>query len=235
MTDTPKLALPLLDGAQAQKHVTVNEALARIDALLGGGVKSRTADVPGAPADGDVHVVPAGPTGAWAGEDGRIALFLNGGWEFVTAPEGLSLWVEDEAVRVTRDGGWTAGLAGHGSGGAATLQEVIVIDHAVGAGASSTVTGAIPDKAAVIGVTARVTGAITGAASWSLGVAGSTDRYGSGYGVGLNAFAEGLTGAPVTYYGDTDLVLTAGGADFGGTGTVRIAVHCLRLRAPASV
>ena len=33
MTDTPQMSLPLLAPAQAQKHVTVNEALARIDAL----------------------------------------------------------------------------------------------------------------------------------------------------------------------------------------------------------
>ena len=33
MTDTPRMSLPLLAPAQAQKHVTVNEALARIDAL----------------------------------------------------------------------------------------------------------------------------------------------------------------------------------------------------------
>ena len=32
MTDTSQLGLPLLEPAQAQKHVTVNEALVRLDA-----------------------------------------------------------------------------------------------------------------------------------------------------------------------------------------------------------
>ena len=34
MTDTANLLLPLLQAAQAQKHVTVNEALLRLDALV---------------------------------------------------------------------------------------------------------------------------------------------------------------------------------------------------------
>ncbi|NND41100.1 MAG: DUF2793 domain-containing protein, partial [Silicimonas sp.] len=33
MADTSRLGLPLLDPAQAQKHVTVNEAFLRLDAL----------------------------------------------------------------------------------------------------------------------------------------------------------------------------------------------------------
>jgi len=34
MPSTPHLALPLLAAAQAQKHVTHNEALAALDALV---------------------------------------------------------------------------------------------------------------------------------------------------------------------------------------------------------
>ena len=33
MTDTPRLALPAIEAAQAQKHVTHNEALVLLDAL----------------------------------------------------------------------------------------------------------------------------------------------------------------------------------------------------------
>ena len=33
MSETSRLGLPLVQAAQAQKHVTVNEALLRIDAL----------------------------------------------------------------------------------------------------------------------------------------------------------------------------------------------------------
>ena len=34
MTSTTLLGLPLVQAAQAQKHVTVNEALARLDGLV---------------------------------------------------------------------------------------------------------------------------------------------------------------------------------------------------------
>ena len=45
MTDTKRLGLPLMDAAQAQKHVTHNEALVRLDALTHLTVSAR-ADAP---------------------------------------------------------------------------------------------------------------------------------------------------------------------------------------------
>ena len=42
MTNTPRLALPVIEAAQAQKHVTHNEALALLDALIQLAVESRT-------------------------------------------------------------------------------------------------------------------------------------------------------------------------------------------------
>jgi hypothetical protein len=86
----------------------------------------------------------------------------------------------------------------------------------------------------VLGVTGRVTAGITGAASWSLGVTGSPDRYGSGIGASLNSFAHGVTGSPLVYYGGSSLLLTAEGADFTG-GTVRLAVHYFEVSPPRSV
>lgn len=234
MTDTANLGLALLDAAQAQKHVTVNEALARIDAVLPASVASRTAGVPVAPADGQAHVVPTGASGAWAGKDGKVALFLNGGWEFLDPWAGWTLWVADEAVRITWVGRWLAAGIAHAPGGAATLAQVIRIDHTIGTGGTSTVTGAIPDKAVVIGVTARVIAAIGGALNWAIGVAGATDRYGTGYGPAKNSFARGVTGAPVTYYGATNLLLTAAGGNFSG-GQVRLGIHCLTLVEPDAV
>ncbi|MCK4860390.1 MAG: DUF2793 domain-containing protein, partial [Rhodobacteraceae bacterium] len=86
-----------------------------------------------------------------------------------------------------------------------------------------------------IGVTARVTTAITGAgvSSWSLGVSGAINRYGSGLGLGLNAFAKGATG-PLTYWADTALEITADAGSFNG-GAVRLAVHFVELKVPRLV
>ena len=236
MSDTARFGMALLDAAQAQKHVTVNEALARIDALAAGRVESLGATTPPVTsADGDLHLVGTGATGDWAGQDGQLALFANGGWLFVQPWTGARMWdVEGSTELVFNGVDWVASADRSSPAGAATLTEIIEIDHAVASGPTSTAAGAIPDKAIVLGVTGRVTEAIGGATRWKLGTADGIDRYGSGIGVGQNAYAHGVTGTPQAYYGDTDLLLTAEGADFTG-GRVLLAVHLTRLAPPAVV
>jgi Protein of unknown function (DUF2793) len=232
MSETPRFAMPLLDAAQAQKHVTVNEALMRADVLGAARVEDRhLAEPPAVPVDGHAHIVGVGATGAWAGHDGELALFLNGGWEFVMPWDGCAVWIAAERARVTRVGGvWTQEGGGTSPGGAATTGRVVEIDHAL-EGAASVTPPVIPDKAIVLGVTGRVLTEITGASGWSLGVDGSPDRYGSGYGTGAGAYAHGVTGQPQAYYGATPLVITAQGGAFTG-GTLRLAVHLMELVPP---
>lgn len=235
MFDSPRLGLPFLDGAQAQKHVTVNEALARLDAFASGRVESLGATTPPvSPEDGDAHIPGTGATGDWAGHDNALALFLNGGWEFVTPWSGAAFWIDDEGAVATFVGtAWVMGQIGGSAAGATTLAQVETFEQAL-TGAVTTTPAAIPDKAVVLGVTGRVTEAISGATGWKLGVAGSPDRYGSGYGTGLNSFAHGVTGQPQAYFGATPLEITAEGGSFTG-GTVRLAVHYLALTPPAAV
>lgn len=227
--------MPLLDAAQAQKHVTLNEALVRAD-VLGAGVAEDWGLVvpPGGPADGTAWIVGSGASGDWAGHDHEIALFLNGGWAFVTPWTGMSLWVASGSLRVTWTGSdWLDGQVAASPGGAATVQRVLEIDHTLAAGVSSTTGAVIPDKAVVLGVTGRVTTAITGATGWSLGVAGATTRYGTGYGTAPGSFGHGVTGQPLAYFGGTALEITAEGGTFSG-GAVRLAVHCQEIVPPAA-
>lgn len=99
MSDSINLALPYLEAAQAQKHVTVNEALSKLDALVHLAVHSRVVAIPPAsPVDGDRYLLPASPTGMWAGHTGKVALRLEGAWVFATPREGWRLWVSDEDV-----------------------------------------------------------------------------------------------------------------------------------------
>lgn len=233
MSDTIRFNLPLLDAAQAQKHVTLNEALVRADALAAGRVETLGAGVPPAsPVDGEAHVVGAGATGGWAGQDDAVALWVNGGWVFVAPWSGLRLWHEAGQTVVTwRDGAWHAGAQAGSQGGAASFARIAEIDHVLGAGATSTTAAIIPDKAVVIGVTGRVTTAIAGATSWSLGVSGAASRYGSGYGVTVGAFAHGVSSQPQAYYGGSALLVTAGGGDFSA-GAIRLAVHFLEIAPP---
>ncbi|HUF56389.1 MAG TPA: DUF2793 domain-containing protein [Thermohalobaculum sp.] len=236
MSDTQRFAMPLLDAAQAQKHVTVNEALARIDALAAGQALTVGETVPPAsPADGDMHVVGTGASGLWAGQDKALAIFANGGWLFVPPWTGARVWdVGGGGALVFNGSDWIGTGDPASPSGAATVGEIVEVDHVVGSGPTSTAAGAIPDKAIVFGVTGRVTEAITGASGWKLGTPDGIDRYGSGLGVPLNSFVHGVSGTPLAYYGGTDLLLTAEGADFSG-GRVLLAIHLTRLVPPAAV
>jgi hypothetical protein len=233
MAETANLALPLLQPAQAQKHVTVNEALARLDGIAQLVLQSATVAAPPAGAvEGTAWAVPAGASGDWAGRDGRVALRLNGGWEFVTPRTGWRAFVDDTGAMATHDGADWVPAAALGLHGAATLMRVATVEHVVSPGAVSHTVAAIPARAVVFAVTGRVTQAITGSlASWQLGVDGSDNRHGSGLGLGAGSWVVGVTGSPVTYWTDTALKLTATGGSFAA-GTVRLAVHMMTFAPP---
>jgi hypothetical protein len=105
MTVTPHLSLPLLAAAQAQKHVTHNEALLALDAFVGAAVRDRGRSAPPEePADGDRHLVAAEAVGAWAGREGTMAAFQGGAWVFYALKPGMRLFVEDEDRLLVHDG-----------------------------------------------------------------------------------------------------------------------------------
>ncbi|MDP2122984.1 MAG: DUF2793 domain-containing protein [Parvibaculum sp.] len=103
------LGLPQIMPSQAQKHVTHNEALRILDALVHLAVKARDlAAPPPAPAPGERHIVAAGALDAWSGRDGEIAAWLDGAWAFFAPQPGWRAWIEDEEKLVVfSDGGWT--------------------------------------------------------------------------------------------------------------------------------
>lgn len=105
MSDTTRLALPRLDAAQAQKHVTHNEALGLLDALVHLSVSARNvAAPPTAPVEGARCIVGATPTGAFAGQAGKVAAFDDGAWRFLTPKKGWCAFVEGENRLVVFDG-----------------------------------------------------------------------------------------------------------------------------------
>jgi hypothetical protein len=104
MATTSHLGLTLVEQAQAQKEVTVNQAFTRLDALLNtGAIDKDLATPPGSPATGDVYIVAGSPTGAWSGHATHIAYF-DQIWRFVTPREGMLLWVNDENLLYIFDG-----------------------------------------------------------------------------------------------------------------------------------
>jgi uncharacterized protein DUF2793 len=105
LSETPNLQLPYILPAQAQKHVTHNEAIRALDAIVQIGVADRdlTAPPPG-PNDGDRYIVAPGATGDWAGHDASIAAFQDGAWAIYAPAEGWLAWVADEDVLLAWDG-----------------------------------------------------------------------------------------------------------------------------------
>jgi hypothetical protein len=116
---TPNLSLPYIMAAQSQKHVTHNEAIRALDAILQLAVLDRDLTAPpGSPADGARYIVGASPTGAWSGHAGNVAAYQDGAWMFYAPVEGWIAWVGDEDAAVVWDGSaWSALTTGGGGGG----------------------------------------------------------------------------------------------------------------------
>lgn len=94
----------------------LNESINVIDALLQVAVVSvNTNAPPGSPAEGARYIVGPSPTGAWAGQAGKLARFLNTAWTFFDARHVLNaadgLWYVRSALT------WTsvAGVPSDGS------------------------------------------------------------------------------------------------------------------------
>lgn len=84
-----RLLLPLIQGGQAQKHITHNEALAALDLLVHLVVQGfGTETPPGSPSEAQVWALGAAPTGAWAGQANALAAWSNGGWRFFAPAPG---------------------------------------------------------------------------------------------------------------------------------------------------
>ena len=104
MEHTAKLELPLVAAAQAQKHVTVNEALERLDALAQIGVASRSGPPPLAPEQGECRIV--SDDAAWNGiaPADRLAQFAGNAWRTFVPRAGWIAHVADESGLVIHDG-----------------------------------------------------------------------------------------------------------------------------------
>jgi len=240
---TPRLGLPYVVAAQAQKHIPINESLARLDGLVQLAVESRSVSAqPASPASGGVWILPTGATDAsWTGQAAGILMrFEAGAWEAMAPAEGVLAWVKDENQMVAFDGAaWVPLSATFRSLTAAqtpnlanTRLEVLEQEVTV-SGASTATTIAIPNRAIVLAVSTRTTAAVAGATAYNCGVSGDASKFGGSLGVAKNSSNVGVVG-PTAYYADTPVMLTAVGGSFTA-GKVRVAIHVLRFDAPAAV
>lgn len=132
------LSLPYLLPGQAQKHVTVNESLRRLDAIVQLSVVSASvATQPAGPADGDVYIVPPGKSGAqWAAfADHALGYYRDGAWEQIAPREGWLAHARDTG-RLLRfaAGAWAMHSAGQAL--AVSAADRLLGRAAAGAGAA---------------------------------------------------------------------------------------------------
>lgn len=117
MDHTPRLTLPFIMPSQAQKHVTHNEAIQALDALVQSAVESRTLAIPPTtPLAGDTYLVPSGATGAWAGHTDEIAAYEAGAWLFHDPAPGWQLYCKADKTQYVFDAGAWVPFASLASG-----------------------------------------------------------------------------------------------------------------------
>lgn len=96
MATTNNISLTEMEVGQSQKETTYNNAIKKIDSILNRGVISLGDETPPvSPAAGDIYILGATPTGAWASQANKIAAYYSGSWKFVTPKTGATYFVID--------------------------------------------------------------------------------------------------------------------------------------------
>ncbi|MFB0612976.1 DUF2793 domain-containing protein [Aurantiacibacter poecillastricola] len=103
---TPRLGLPNLFAAQAQKEFTVNEAFALLDALVHAVVEGMADNPPPSPVDGECWIVGSQPGGEWAEQAGRIACRQVDNWLFAQPYDGLVVYDRSAGQIARFENGW---------------------------------------------------------------------------------------------------------------------------------
>ncbi len=177
MADTTNLRLPLMTAAQAQKHVTHNEALLGLDALAQLAVTDRTtATPPASPAEGDRYIVAASPTGAWTGKAGYVAAWQDGLWRFYQPLPGWLAYCRAESALLIWSGTAWVALPGGSSGGSFTSLGVNATADATNRVAISAANVLVTDEGAGVQVKVNKTGSgTTGSYLFQTGYSGRAE------------------------------------------------------------
>lgn len=234
---TPLFSLPELAAAQAQKHITVNEALNIIDACMNMTViRADNTNPPASPNDGDKYIPAATAGGDWTGHENKIAVYYGGNWYILNPQEGWRCYNQntDELLKFNGSSWVTlssTNTAGDATSGAQSNFEIISEEVSL-SGASVDTTIVIPNPSIVFNVSCRVNTEVTGASSFDVGVAGNTSQFGGSIPLTVGTANAGIIG-PTGFYAETPIRLTANGSNFTG-GAVRVAIHYYKATVPTS-
>lgn len=101
---SPLLGLVELQEATPLAHIVFNTNQRILEALVVGVIVSNLLSAPpGSPAESAVYFVTGTGTGAWAGHDDELAIYIQGGWYFVPLFVGQEFYITSSAGRL----GWT--------------------------------------------------------------------------------------------------------------------------------
>ena len=108
MDKSENLELPYIMPNQAQKHVTHNEAIRYLDALVQVGIVSRELNSPpNNPDNGSRYIVADNAVGDWTGKENQIAAFQDGAWAFYQPQNGWLVWsIFENLILVLQNNSW---------------------------------------------------------------------------------------------------------------------------------
>lgn len=119
------LKLPFIQSAQAQKHVTHNDAITNLDILTQLTVEDKDLSTPPpSPIEGTCYIIASAATAEWAGKENQLAAWQDGAWRFYEPTEGWVAWIRDEDIQAVFDGTLWNELSGSGGGGSTNLNPV---------------------------------------------------------------------------------------------------------------
>lgn len=132
MSDTtPSLKLPFMVENQGGKELTFNEALEIIDVFANPVVVASLTFPPQSPAEGDCYIVGQLPTGAFTGEQSKIARYRDGVWQFISPYNGMTRYnmeTGDTQQYSSLNNVWSIQFKG-GSGGGVYGKPILIRDE----------------------------------------------------------------------------------------------------------
>lgn len=110
MDKSENLELPYIMPNQAQKHITHNEAIRYLDALVQVSILSRDLNSPpDNPDSGARYIVADNASGVWVGKENQLAAFQDGAWAFYNPQDGWLVWsVPENLILVFQNDSWQA-------------------------------------------------------------------------------------------------------------------------------